>query len=238
MTIQDGSTHREPEVSEETTQAAAHALKVQARGEQLLASGHQPARWQVVKGLESLVALCVRYHQTTLLAAALVEAGGRAGEGDVFGRLFLGPLDEDGHTFSDLLDGRPPRPVRLSDGLILTAPWAHERSERALLRAGPKWRTGTEWRQWPDQTTTQYFPWGLHCVHNGNHSAMSGILWGDGELLATSAYDLGRVLDRVRLSGQGIVREHDGRLVGTSEHWPVLALVGLGKLLRRVNRDA
>lgn len=50
-----------------------------------------------------------------------------------------------------------------------------------------------------------------------------------------NAYDLTRVLERVDLSPEGLVRLDDGLLIGSTGEWPILALIGLGKRLLQVS---
>ena len=136
--------------------------------------------------------------------------------------------EQDFHDLAHLVPHNAP--VNLSDGLIWTAPWEPERYRRALLRSGPSWYERA-WAQQDDQDGTVYLPWGLYCVGNGNHSAASGILRGDGQLTPEETFDLRPVLERVDLNEHGLIRVDTGALVATSTDWPVLALVGLGKRL-------
>lgn len=219
-----------PEVNENTQQAAAVALRFLSYAASVAQHPYPLAPQHALQALSALVTLCVRQYQADLLAAPIIERG-HAAASDPFGSLFHGPLDVEGHDFSALASWHEQSTtINLKDGLIWTSPWEPERYRRALLRSGPGWRQ-TAWQQQNDQTGIVYLPWGLYCVENGNHSAASGILQRDGVLMAHNICNLSPVLQRVELAEQGIVRKDTGALVGTHSAWPVLALIGLGKLL-------
>lgn len=219
-----------PEVNEDTHRAAATARRFLTFAQSLTHHKFPVEPHQATQALNALVTLCVRHYQAELLAAPLIGAG-HAADSDPLGSLFHGPLDAEGHDFFALAPWREePTTIHLRDGLIWTSPWEPERYRRALLRSGPRWRQ-TAWQQQNDQTGVVYLPWGLYCVENGNHSTASGLLQGDGVLVAHDVCDLTPVLHRVELGEQGIVRGDTGALVGTHEAWSVLALIGLGKLL-------
>ena len=218
------------EVNEDTQRAAATARQFLTFAKSLADHSSPVGPQQAMQALNALVALCVRQYQAELLTAPLIGRG-HAADSDPFASLFHGPLDAEGRNFFALAHWREePTALQLKDGLIWASPWEPERYRRALLRSGPGWRQ-TTWKQHNDQTGVVYLPWGLYCVENGNHSAASGILQGDGVLVAHDVCDLTPVLQRVELGEQGIVREDTGALVGTHEAWSVLALIGLGKLL-------
>lgn len=220
-------------LTQDTTQAATQALRFLAFADQLSQHPFPVASGEHRQALLALVRLCVRHHQTALLVAPVL--GDDDGpEGDPFNSLFFGALDEEGQDFHDLAQLVPYNaPVNLSDGLIWTAPWEPEHYRRALLRSGPGWYERA-WAQQDDQDGTVYLPWGLYCVGNGNHSAASGILRGDGQLTPEETFDLRLVLERVDLNEHGLIRVDTGALVATSTDWPVLALIGLGKRLLEV----
>lgn len=216
--------------TEDTSRAAAQALQFLNFADELAHHPFPVAPGEHRQALLALIRLCVRHQQSALLIAPLLgEDDGP--DGDPFDSLFFGALDEEGQNFHDLAQLVPQNiPVNLSDGLIWTAPWEVERYQRALLRSGPGWYERT-WIQQDDQDGTVYLPWGLYCVGNGNHSAASGILRGDGHLTPETTFDLRLVLERINLNEHGLIRVDTGALVATSTDWPVLALVGLGKRL-------
>jgi hypothetical protein len=230
MDVEEATQQTKLTPSAETHQAALRARRIFTFAQSLKDHPFPTSSAQRRQGLMGLVALCVRYRQAELLAAPWLGRAS-AGASDPFFQLFQGSLDGAGHTYDSLtIEVESTGTIRLSDGLILTSPWDSQRYARALLRSGPGWRS-TPWQPQGDQDGVLYLPWGLYCTGNGNHSQASGILWGDGEIVLQDAVDLSEVLRRVRLEDQGMVREDTGELVAVSEHWSILALIGLGKLL-------
>ncbi|MEF2278370.1 DUF6710 family protein [Deinococcus sp. YIM 134068] len=217
-------------------EAARTALKVVQFAREMLREGREASPEQRRMALQSMVKICVQQFQAERMAEVLVGRHADAQDSDPFKALFRSHSRLNPHVraLHDLIrDRRGEAVVRLADGLSITAPWHTDRLGRALLRYGMEWgRRNYQWRQQPDQSGTVYLPWGIYCVGKGNHSAASGMFWGDGELKTTQISDWTPLLEHVRLTKKGLVRTEDPeRVVLASAAWPILALIGLGPLL-------
>jgi len=176
-----------PKAPAQAQHAAQQALTFLGHADVLSAHPYPTTPASHRRALMGLVRLCVLSLQGPILAAPLLGEQ-RKSDTDLT-RLFQGPLNRQGQQLEDLWVEVPvPEPVRLGDGLVLTRPWEPERYARALLRSGPGWQDPT-WAQQGDQDQELYFPWGILDVGNGNHSAASGLLLGDGQLEAEIAWD-------------------------------------------------
>lgn len=223
--------NRKPKVrcNKRTRQAAADALHYLAFADKCLQHEFPTTTEQQRQALLSLSRLAVQSMLTERLTAVPL---GKVGTGDgTLEAVFDLPLTSTGLTFSELVKEQPnSEEVKLDSGLLLTSPWDEERYRRALLRSGPEWRSSTFSPQ-RDQDSSLYLPWRLVQVDNGNHSAASGWLWGDGILKPEKVYDYGPALELIDISPDGVVRQEDGFLIGSTTEWPILALLGIGKRL-------
>ena len=219
-----------------TRQAAQDALSFLAFADELASHEFPTSPPQQRRALLGLTRLAVQQLLTARLVA--VPLGRTTPTGDPFSGLFSLPLTLSGTTYDDLLQYAPAQEeVPLGPGLLLTAPWNARRYRRALLRSGPEWRSPVFTPQ-GDQSSVLYLPWGLLCVDNGNHSAASGWLWGDGVLRPEDTADLSPVLALIELTPRGVVRREDGQLIGSSSEWAALALLGLGQRLCALPNDS
>lgn len=220
-------------------QEAAHtALKVVQFARETMREGREASPEQRRMALQSVIKICVQQFQAERMAKVLVGRHADAQDSNPFEALFRSHsrLDPRVRALRDLTRERKGEAVvRLADGLAITAPWRTDRLGWALLRYGTGWgrsRSAFRWQQQSDQSGTVYLPWGIYCVGNGNHSAASGMFWGDGELRTAHISDWTPLLEQVRLTQKGLVRVEDTeRVVLASSAWPILALIGLGPLL-------
>lgn len=222
---------RKPKVvnNRATRKAAEKALKFVNYAKSLKDHEYPNSPEQQRQALHALVKLCVQVMLTERLTA--VPLGAEAAESDPFQDFFTLPLTRTGKTWDALVIKRSVETrVPLVSGLLITSPWEDERYNRALLRSGPGWHT-SQWEPQDDQSSILHFPWGVICIENGNHSAASGYLVGDGVLSADLQYDWSEVLPLVELTREGISRVEDQVLIGSSSEWPLLALMGLGQFL-------
>jgi hypothetical protein len=228
-------TRRRPKQTNASRQAAKQALTFLGHADALKSRPYPTTPASYRRALMGLVRLCILSLQGPLLADSLL---GNDMKRDVeLAHLFYGPLNCVGEQLDDLWVAVPvPGPVQLSDGLVLTRPWKPERYARALLRSGPCWRDAT-WAQQGDQTQELHLPWGILDVGDGNHSAASGLLLGDGQLEAEIAWDWTPALACVDVNAPGLIRTDTGKLISPSAHWELLALVGLGKRLAALDAE-
>jgi hypothetical protein len=172
------------------------------------------------RAVEALINLCVRTVQCESISKSILRGHDCVQEDPLTDLLGLQFAAEN----SEWTEG----PISAS-GLIWTFPWQPERLARALMRFGNEWREPT-WRSCDDRTAYVLLPWRIGVVDNGNHSIASGVLWGDGWLEPLWSLDFSDRLRAVQLGETGL-ESLDGQLIGSSDSWAVLALIGLGRLL-------
>ncbi len=90
--------------------------------------------------------------------------------------------------------------VSLSTDVVLPTPWDRERYVGALATIG-EGKVSGPWTSDTNHAISVWMPWKIAFVTGGNHSIATGILLGEGELLADEVFDMTPIFERVTCDG-------------------------------------
>lgn len=142
------------------------------------------------------------------------------------------PVNSEGHRTYDLkVKINTTRTLRLASDIILPWPWNMGRVVSNLSCIGP----GRPWGAWEQDTLNHqveyWLPFGIGWVHGGNHSIMTGIVRGEGEITTDRVYDLSKLFPHVRFDGHAFVRVSDGSVIHETTEFEFAAIFEVGRLM-------
>lgn len=142
------------------------------------------------------------------------------------------PVTSDGRSLKDICPYIEETPiVSLSRDLVIPSPWYRSRIAKNFgsIGSGRKWG---KWQDDPDNHHVEYWrPIGLAWAHNGNHSIMTGIIRGEGFVVAEASRDITPIYDHVRCDGTGFYRCHDGSLITQVRDVDFAAIFEIGRMM-------
>lgn len=180
-------------------------------------------------GLHQLIrALLLPLQAKHLLTVAEVEQ--HKAPSYINSRTFFFPLDKIGLSTDFSVKPTPHVVLSLSSDIVLTTPWERSRYASALAQTG-EGRARGAWRSDVNHSVSIWLPWRIGFVGNGNHSIAAGILSAEGELAATSVYDMSPALGVVKCNGKHFINTKTGEKI--SEVWDVrrAAVFEIGRML-------
>lgn len=95
--------------------------------------------------------------------------------------------------------------LNLASDLVLPWPWEMNRIVNNLSHIGLNRACGS-WRQDSNHIVEYWKTFGIAWVNGGNHSIMTGIIRGEGQLIAREVYDLSGLFSLVKFNGNQFVR--------------------------------
>lgn len=141
------------------------------------------------------------------------------------------PLNSAGESVYDLkVKADTTRTLRLASDLVLPWPWNTSRvvSNISCIGLG---RPAGAWSQDPNHQVEYWLPFGIGWVYGGNHSIMTGIVRGEGEIITDHIYDLSKIFSHVRFNGDAFIRISDGSVIQKVTEFEFAAIFEIGRLM-------
>lgn len=116
--------------------------------------------------------------------------------------------------------------VSLAKDIVLPCPWSENRYMNALSIGS---HAGNPWVGDDNHKIEIWLPWKIGLVRSGNHSLMSGVLWGEGELKAYKVTDLSSMFDRIHTDGLNWYANDEA--IEMVKDYRIAAVYEIGRLL-------
>lgn len=186
-------------------------------------AGQNPA------GLRQLVrALLLPLQAEHLLAVAQLEQHKAPSHFDSY--TFFFPLSKVAQSTDFWVQPTPRVVLNLASDIVLPTPWERERYASALAHTG-EGRARGAWRSDSNHAVSVWLPWRIGFVGGGNHSIAAGILSAQGELAATTVYEMSSLLDLVRCDGKHFINAKTGEKIGKVSDVRRAAVFEIGRML-------
>lgn len=124
--------------------------------------------------------------------------------------------------------------LTLASDLVLPWPWEMNRIVSNLSHIGLNRACGA-WRQDSNHIVEYWKTFGIAWVHGGNHSIMTGIIRGEGQLAARKVYDLSGLFNLVKFNGNEFVRIDNNEVISTVEHFEFGCIFEIGRMIHKHN---
>lgn len=128
--------------------------------------------------------------------------------------------------------------LNLSSSIVLPWPWKVQRVIENLSTIGER-RLNGAWRFDPvDHKVEYWLPFGIAWVKKGNHSIMTGITQGQGQIETDQVFDLSALFPLIRFDGNTFIRNFDNTVIREVDEFEIAAIFEVGRIMHEYGVSA
>lgn len=128
----------------------------------------------------------------------------------------------------------PPLRIDLNRDVVLPTCWDRQRYSSALSNIGTNKNLGP-WQQDDNHCISVWLPWKISFVTGGNHSITSGILSGEGSMMANEVLDLTPIFDFIKCDGFVYKDLRSQQIIGIVTDPRKAAVFEIGRMMKQYN---